>query len=103
VKTIIHKSAAKLKFYGLVLFLVGILIFGLYRHDYHEKERGVVTIITPSAHVETIIGAIKSKKYYFPWCYGARRLKSEQKIIFSSTFDAKKGGYRKGSACKGIE
>jgi methylphosphotriester-DNA--protein-cysteine methyltransferase len=42
------------------------------------------------------------KAYHLPWCSGARRIKDENKIWFTSKEEAESAGYAPASNCKGI-
>ncbi|MBI1975666.1 MAG: hypothetical protein HYS59_01545 [Candidatus Vogelbacteria bacterium] len=42
-------------------------------------------------------------KYHFPWCPGATRIQSENKIWFETAELARSAGYSPASNCKGID
>lgn len=50
----------------------------------------------------TYVGSKKGTKYHLPWCAGAKRIKEENKIWFSTKEDAQKAGYTPATNCKGI-
>jgi len=41
-------------------------------------------------------------KYHLPWCSGARSIKEENKIYFSSKEEAETAGYQPAGNCRGI-
>ncbi len=41
-------------------------------------------------------------KYHLPWCPGAKQMKEENKIYFSSKEEAEAAGYTPAANCKGI-
>ena len=43
------------------------------------------------------------KKYHFPWCNGAKRIKESNKIIFKTKEAAEKAGYTPAGNCKGLK
>lgn len=57
----------------------------------------------PSLVEGGILVASKSgTKYHFPWCSGAKTIKEENKIYFSSKEEAEKAGYTPAGNCKGL-
>ncbi|PIR47044.1 MAG: hypothetical protein COV07_01050 [Candidatus Vogelbacteria bacterium CG10_big_fil_rev_8_21_14_0_10_45_14] len=53
------------------------------------------------ARVE-VVASKSGSRYHFPWCSGARTIKEENMIKFSSIKDAEKAGYTKALNCKGL-
>ena len=50
-------------------------------------------------------GYVASKsgtKYHLPWCAGAKQIKEENKIWFTTKEEAEKAGYSPAANCKGI-
>ena len=41
-------------------------------------------------------------RYYLPWCSGAKQIKEENKVWFTSKEDAESKGYTPAKNCKGI-
>lgn len=41
-------------------------------------------------------------RYYLPWCGGAKQIKEENKVWFTSKEDAERAGYTAAKNCKGI-
>ena len=41
-------------------------------------------------------------KYHLPWCPGAKQIKEENKVWFTSKEEAEKAGYTPAANCKGI-
>ncbi len=56
----------------------------------------------PSKLAGTYVGSKTGKKYHFPWCSGARRIKENNKIIFKTIEEARKAGYTPAVNCKGL-
>jgi len=50
----------------------------------------------------TYVGSKTGKIYHLPWCSGAKRIKEENKIWFSSKTEAEQSGYAPAGNCKGI-
>ncbi|MCX6716769.1 MAG: hypothetical protein NTV72_02520 [Candidatus Taylorbacteria bacterium] len=48
------------------------------------------------------LGVKSSKKYYFPWCYGAERSKAINREVFASLREAEGKGYIKSKQCSGL-
>jgi hypothetical protein len=48
------------------------------------------------------IGNMNSKKFAFPWCYGAEILKPVNRVGFSSITEAEGRGYVKSKVCSGL-
>lgn len=42
-------------------------------------------------------------RYYFPWCSGAKQIKEENKVWFTTKEDAEAKGYTPAKNCKGME
>ncbi len=49
-----------------------------------------------------IVGNKNSKINHYPWCYGAKTMKEENKIIFNSVKEAKNAGYMPAGNCPGL-
>lgn len=58
---------------------------------------------TPATDVPFLVGSKNSDKYHFPWCSGARRIKPENSISFSSYEEARNAGYTPASNCDGLQ
>ena len=56
-----------------------------------------------STSAQMFVASKNGTKYHFPWCPGARSIKEENKIWFSSAEEAKKSGYVPASNCKGLK
>jgi len=48
------------------------------------------------------VASKKGKVYHFPWCPGAKAIKEDNKIYFSSREEAEKAGYRPAKNCPGL-
>ena len=51
---------------------------------------------------EQYVASKNGTKYHLPWCPGAKQIKEENKIWFSSKEEAEKAGYTPASNCKGL-
>ncbi len=116
-------------FYGLVIILVGIGSFGLGRASVPEtmENEPIIQIIEPITLTSNVINAtqpstvtntsiplsdnkkqgqfLASKngtKYYLPSCSGAKRIKPENIIYFSTREAAESAGYSKATNCAGL-
>lgn len=105
-------------FISLIIILVGLGSFGLGRLSVMGEGRvapyientildnstalsGAVSEALMSLGGE-YVGSIKGSKYHAPWCSGAKRIKEENKIWFSSKKEAETAGYTPAANCKGI-
>jgi hypothetical protein len=50
-----------------------------------------------------LVGSKNSDKYHFPWCSGAKRIKPENLLFFSSYEEARNAGYTPASNCDGLQ
>lgn len=50
-----------------------------------------------------VVASKSGSKYHFPWCSGAKSIKSENLITFSSIEEARKAGYEPAKNCKGLK
>lgn len=48
------------------------------------------------------VASKSGSKYHLPWCPGAKQMKEENKIYFSSKEEAEAAGYAPAANCKGI-
>lgn len=48
------------------------------------------------------VGSKNGKTYHLPWCSGAKRIKDENKVWFTSKVEAEAAGYAPAGNCKGI-
>ena len=51
----------------------------------------------------SIVVSKNGKKYHFPWCSGAQRIKEENKIWFNNEQEAREAGYTPAANCKGLK
>ncbi len=49
-----------------------------------------------------LVASKNGTKYHFEWCPGAKQMKEENKIYFSSKEKAEQAGYSKAANCKGL-
>jgi hypothetical protein len=113
----------------LLVIFSGLSAFALGRLSVKEseKQRGVVietvapefrtesqettrTTTQESKNTETsateasfLVGSKNSDKYHFPWCSGARQIKAENLVSFSSYEEARNAGYTPAGNCDGLQ
>ncbi len=115
-------------FYGILVVLVGISSFGLGRAsveniplktqnlaDFEPKmtvqsnKLDIVntqnaTAINPNDNlVEELVASKSGTKYHLVTCPGAKQIKEENKIYFSSRSEALSAGYKPASNCPGLQ
>jgi len=91
---------------ALIIILVGFGSFGLGRLSVSSLGRDEVRISIASEAVNNelfLVGSRTGKKYYFPWCAGAARISTENKITFASLDEAEAAGFTPADNCKGLE
>ncbi len=57
----------------------------------------------PQEGAPFLVGSRHSDRYHFPWCPGARRIKPENLVTFSSFEEARRAGYVPARNCPGLE
>lgn len=57
-------------------------------------------VASPSVQAGSVVVSKNGEKYHHPWCSGARAIKEENKIWFTSEADALAAGYTKAGNCK---
>ncbi len=65
-----------------------------------DTSSAIPAVVTQSG---AVVGSKSGKKYYFPWCSTAKRMKPENQVQFASVADAKAAGYVAGGNCKGLK
>lgn len=114
------KDNEKELFIVVIIILVALASFGLGRLSKIEEGRVPVTVeqmqanvletrfrVAPAAETEfqeegSLVASKNGKKYHFPWCSGAQRIKESNKIWFSSRTEAESVGYTPAANCKGL-
>ena len=90
----------------IILILAYLLSFGLGYLAGKDAEQGSAVSIGTSPLIASTTGqVIASKngtKYYLPWCAGADRISSANKVWFDSVEIAKAQGYAPAANCKGL-
>lgn len=101
--------------YSIIIITVGIASFFLGRLSIHEintsgklgdVENNVRTkssefeISTINKEEKRYVASKNGKMYYSLGCSGAKRIKQENEIWFSSKDEAENSGYQESSACK---
>lgn len=95
------------------LVLVGTLAFGLGRWSRIEESQTPVLIENPNPVGETpvktsitttknFVASKNGKRYYYPRCAGASRIKEENKVWFDTANEAKQAGYTPAANCLGL-
>lgn len=112
-----------------VIFLVGLLSFGLGRLSVLWPQKEPITVVNQQSgiinqenHLKDDQGDISSSgskspiydsngkyvaskngsAYHFPWCAGAQKIKEENKIWFDTKEAAEAAGYRPAANCEGL-
>ncbi|MBI2056242.1 MAG: hypothetical protein HYT37_02585 [Candidatus Sungbacteria bacterium] len=112
-------------FIAVIIFLVGIIGFGLGRLSIVWPQSEPITIEEPeeagnkkeeknttsegresSAIINSTQGRYVASKsgsaYHFPWCPGAQKIKEANKIWFNSKEEAEAKGYKAAGNCEGL-
>lgn len=99
--------------WGLVaiVFLVALSSFGLGRLSALVDARPPVAIQTAEALQEPrgiypggqFVAARSGSAYYYPWCSGAARILSQNRVWFATEEAARAAGYAPAKNCKGLE
>lgn len=55
-----------------------------------------------SPEAGSVVASKSGTKYHLPWCPGAKSIKEENKIWFSTAAEAENAGYTKAANCKGL-
>lgn len=63
-----------------------------------EQGNTEITSQTPSNEKGIIVASKYGKKYHWPWCTWAKKIKPENQVWFKSEEEAKKAGYQPCSA-----
>jgi hypothetical protein len=96
--------------YVAIVFLVGLISFGLGRLSATEMAQPVVSIVQAAEVREPrgmhigglIVASRKGSAYHFPWCGGASSIAAANRIWFESEQAAQDAGYRPAKNCKGL-
>jgi len=51
----------------------------------------------------SVVASKSGTKYHYPWCIGAKSIKEENQIWFSSIEEARSAGYLPAGNCKGLK
>lgn len=58
---------------------------------------------TTSLSPNSVVASKTGTKYHYPWCIGAKSIKEENKVWFSSIEEARNAGYLPAGNCKGLK
>ena len=113
----IHGGTERL-FIAVVVVLVGVTSFGLGRVSIVDMPQEEVVPVTSLAereevypqeieeskpsHIGNYVGSKNSDKYHLPWCGGAQRISTENKVWFESKEEAEAAGYTPAGNCNGL-
>ena len=94
----------------VIVFLVALASFGLGRLSALEDAQPPVAIVQaaidskPRAMAQggLLVAARTGSAYYFPWCAGAAKINSANKVWFETEAAARKAGYVPAKNCKGL-
>ncbi len=102
----------------IVILFVGLISFGLGRLSAISERKSPVEIMnevglhssndgSPTSFIESVstslfVASKSGKKYHYPWCSGAQRIKERNKIWFNTKQEAEGAGYTPASNCKGL-
>jgi len=116
IKEFVKEKEEKILFIFSIIFISTICFcFGFLVRDFvYKKEIPKIKIVEKdkvgeenkklksqdSFNLNVVIGNKRTKIYHFPWCSGAKTMKEENKIYFSSEKEAIKAGFRKAKNCK---
>lgn len=118
VKHLIKENADDL-FIALIIFLVGIVSFGLGRLSIIWPQKEPITIENHESRIMNQEGIalhglknsdsrgkyVASKNgtaYHLPWCQGAQKIKEENRIWFDTKEEAERSGYKPAGNCEGL-
>jgi hypothetical protein len=109
----------------VMLCIIALIFFGLGRLSVLEERQKPIKIIYPNAGQtsavalsesysipvpavsnptsEEVVGSKSGKKYYYPWCGTAKRMKPENTVRFASIQEARDAGFTPGGNCKGLK
>lgn len=73
-----------------------------YGESFPETPSGTVLGSEIEAEKGEFVGSKNGTKFHYPWCSGAKRIKDENKIWFSSRADAEDRGYSPAANCPGL-
>lgn len=93
-----------------IVFLVALSSFGLGRLSALEEAKPPVSIeMAPELQSPQgmyigglYVAARSGSAYYYPWCSGASRILSSNRVWFSSEEAARAAGYAPAKNCKGL-
>jgi hypothetical protein len=69
-------------------------------HKDNDSIDNITKVKNTDAHL--YIASKSGTKYHFPWCSGAKRIKEDNKVWFSTKDEAEKAGYTPARNCKGL-
>lgn len=67
-----------------------------------NQEDKEITSMEVTPNVEQYVASKSGTKYHYPWCPGAKQMKEENKIFFTSRTEAEAAGYTPAANCKGL-
>ncbi len=67
------------------------------------SEPNIISASETSTTNGEVVGSKSGKKYYFPWCGTATRIKPENQVHLASIDLARAAGFTPGGNCKGLK
>ena len=103
-------------FIASLIFFTGLSGFGLGRLSVDLKpnlplsvtqpidgqSRGVIPSNGVEGNNKKVVASRHGTTYYFPWCSGAKRIKEENKVWFTTKEIAQKAGLKPAGGCHGL-
>ena len=103
----------------LLIVLMCVASFGLGRLSAVSSNKKQVRIMAPAGQeIDTksvvassgaalenygnVVASKQGSKYHLPWCPGAKAIKDENKVYFSTREEAEARGYTPAANCKGL-
>lgn len=96
---------------GMVVFCLCLVLFGLLRLSVVEAPPSAVPVSVNglSAHGDdylpggSIVASRSKGTYFYPWCTGASKIRSDDQEVFPDENAAVEAGYIPGRGCNGLE
>lgn len=92
----------------VIIVGVGVSAFAAGQLAAYQARTPPVTIEYTRPHDDggydaRFVGSVHSDLYHFPWCPGARRIDTDNRITFASRQEASRAGYTPASNCPGLK
>lgn len=95
-------------FYNLFILLLSLIILSGFAYIYiNQRPKGPIKILisdtSDGSLSEKVVASKTGTRYYFPWCSGASRIKTENRLEFATVALARANGYTPAKNCKGLK